>query len=68
MALASAIKSEICEEKNKIKTNWDDQCNNSDDQIIKKCWWVINNKTEMIMAFASAIQNEICDKKIRTNK
>ena len=33
--LGSAIKSEICEEKNKIKTNWDDQCNNSDDQIIK---------------------------------
>ena len=37
MALASAIKSETCEEKKKIKINGDDQCNNSDDQIIKKC-------------------------------
>ncbi len=35
MALASAIKSEICEEKIN-KTNWDDECNNSDDQIIQK--------------------------------
>ena len=35
MAFASAIKSEICEEKNKIKQT-DDECNNSDDQIIQK--------------------------------